>query len=191
MSEDVRAELACLVGQVAVASAELESSLRLGIQRTLLSDDDNWWVVEGQPMETLIRWLQMWIRNRDPYFGIWSESEHHDFGTLLDHIRKLNALRNTVIHGTWNTRRFLDQSEVRSGRLDPSRDVDDGSLSWYCLSSKRGDDGYREHMFTVDGLGELAGDLNITREKFKTHPVFTRPWYTRQTPDETTNADLA
>lgn len=113
--------LACGIGYAAMASARLDSKLRW-LLASLLGDGNfipSYLLLEGRSTEWLRDSIKLVLHEIDPYFRTWPEKAHVRLCDLLEQARRLQDLRNTVIHGEWNNHAAQEESDIRARPRGP------------------------------------------------------------------------
>lgn len=149
------AALAQAVGAVALRSAVLDEDLR-GILRDLIWRDEAMLLFEGQSTDWLTWAFTMVVDKINYNNRAWSTERRAQFNEMIRQIKKIQDLRNWIIHGTWSTGSWEEQPRPR-----PWGERDD-TVRYYCRRSRqRRWEG--ERTFTVSDVQYLADEIRNIR----------------------------
>lgn len=144
-------ELASAIGRVAQASARLDESLRDMIADLGGLGDVSWFLVYGPPTVWLIETLTRVLGERGQFTP--------DRTAIIGETGRLQTLRNTVIHGLWQTGRLLEPKDLKPRPwADKSSDY-----AYSCLTTRRTTTVFHEHLYTVGDVEELAKRIEANR----------------------------
>ncbi|MEV7347134.1 hypothetical protein [Streptomyces sp. NPDC093544] len=146
-------DLYLALGQLVVASADMESRLRYVVAELAGKDDAGWIVFEGQSVEWLVS-NGIAVLGQIEEMRRWPAVNSQRIRVALLATQEVNRLRNLMVHGEWRAACFL-LGEGCVGRPDSS--PPDHRVFHVCRSRYR--KGFEERQFAVVDVEALANKM--------------------------------
>ncbi|MFJ8138844.1 hypothetical protein [Streptomyces sp. NPDC096013] len=141
------------LGQLVVASADMESRLRYVVSELAGNDDAGWIVFEGQSVEWLVS-NGIALLGQLEEMRRWPTANSQRIRSALLAAQEVNRLRNLMVHGEWRAECVLP-GEGCVGR--PGGSPPDHRVFHVCRSRYR--KGFEERQFAVIDVETIASKM--------------------------------